>query len=151
MQYIGSVQGSQKEELLQWADVYVQPSHHEGMPIAILEALSYGLPVVATRVGAVPEVIKHETHGLLVPAKNPHLFAEAMESLIKDPVRRKKIALAARKLAEDRFRLDRFHHDLLNLYFLLGYGYQIPKSKLTSEVVMDHSSRRSSVFTQTNT
>lgn len=150
VKYIGSVQGSQKEELLQWADVYVQPSHHEGMPIAILEALSYGLPVVATRVGAVPEVIKHETHGLLVPAKNPQLFAEAMESLIQNPARRKKIARAARKLAEDRFSLNRFHHDLLNLYFLVGYGDQIPKSKLTSEIVTDHSTRRSSVVAQTN-
>lgn len=150
VEYIGSVQGSQKEELLQWADVYVQPSHHEGMPIAILEALSYGLPVVATRVGAVPEVIEHDKHGLLVPAKNPQLFAEAMKSFIHDPARRKKIALAARKLAEDRFSLDRFHHDLLNLYYVVGCGYQIPKSKLTSEIVIDQSSRRSSVVSQTN-
>lgn len=150
VEYIGSVQGSQKDKLLQWADVYVQPSHHEGMPIAVLEALSYGLPVVATCVGAVPEVIEHGKQGILVPAKNPKLFAEAMISLIQDPVRRKKLALAARKLAEDRFSLDRFHHDLLNLYFLVGYGYQIPKSKLTSEVVINQSSRRSSMVNKTN-
>ncbi len=116
VRYIGCVQGDDKDALLRRSDVYVQPSHHEGMPIAMLEALANGLPVVATTVGAVGEVISDGVHGLLVPAHNPDRLADAMVDMISNEFRRAIMSSAARALAKGRFGLARFQHDLATLY-----------------------------------
>jgi glycosyltransferase involved in cell wall biosynthesis len=86
------------------------------MPIALLEALAHGLPVVATRVGAVPDVIAEGRQGLLVPPRRPGLLADAMRNLARDLQRRKELSCASRRLAQTRFSLDRLRADLLSLY-----------------------------------
>ena len=116
VRYIGPVQGRRKEELLAGADVYVQASRNEGLPISLLEALAWRLPVVATRVGAVPEVITDGREGVLVPPGRPECLAAAMRSLIEDPCRREQMAGAAKELSERRFGISRFRDDLLRLY-----------------------------------
>ncbi|MBU0718225.1 MAG: glycosyltransferase family 4 protein, partial [Planctomycetes bacterium] len=116
VRYLGPVLGPDKEELLEWADAYVQPSHHEGMPISLLEALAHALPCVATRVGAVPEVITDQREGLLVSPHQPAELAEAMRELIVDADRRRALGSAAAALALARFGMDRFRRDLIGLY-----------------------------------
>jgi glycosyltransferase involved in cell wall biosynthesis len=116
VRYVGAVQGEEKADLLAWADIYVQPSHYEGMPIAMLEALANGLPVIATGVGAVPEVIEDGRHGVIVPPRRPDALARAMYDLALDPDRRVVMSHAARTLAEERFSLSRFRDDLMSLY-----------------------------------
>ncbi len=116
VRYIGSVHGDQKDELLRRADVYVQSSHHEGMPISVLEAMAYRLPIVATRVGAIPEVIEHDVHGLLVPTRQPSELAQAMKTIASDAILRQRLSVASHALAQTRFSLHRFHQDLLHLY-----------------------------------
>ncbi len=69
---------------LQAADFLVLPSHHEGMPQAVVEAMNCGLPVVATRVGGVPEAVVDGETGLLVEAKNVEQLRGAMERMIAD-------------------------------------------------------------------
>ena len=81
VRYVGTVRGAEKENLLRSADVYLQPSHNEGMPISLLEALAHGLPVIATRVGAVPEVLTHEREGLLIPPHRPDLLSARVVQL----------------------------------------------------------------------
>jgi len=114
--YSGPVFGSGKDRLLREADVYVQPSHNEGMPISLLEALAYGLAVVATRVGAVPEVIGHGREGLLVEARNVEPLASAMETMCREDALRESMSVAAGRLARGRFGLRRLQSDLLALY-----------------------------------
>jgi len=116
VRYVGAVQGQDKDDLLAHVDVYVQPSHYEGLPIAMLEALGSGLPVIATRVGAIPEVIAHGHHGLLVPTRCPDALARAMRELALDCDRRAAMSVAARDLAAQRFSLKRFRKDLFSLY-----------------------------------
>lgn len=116
VQYRGSVQGCEKEEQFERADVFVQPSHQEGMPIALLEALACGLPVIATRVGAVPEVLEDQRQGLLIPPHRPDLIAGAMRTLALDGERRQAMSLAAHKLAVERFSTHRLRDDLAALY-----------------------------------
>ena len=118
--YVGCVEGEEKSRLLRWADVFVQPSHHEGMPLSLLEAIAHGLPVVATRVGAVPEVIEHRCHGLLVPPHRPEQLAQAIRDLATNKVLRQTMSHAARALAATRFSPGRFENDLLRLYASLG-------------------------------
>jgi glycosyltransferase involved in cell wall biosynthesis len=114
--YVGTVLGREKSALLASADVYVQPSHYEGMPIAVLEALAVGLPVVATRVGAIPEVIEHGRQGLLVSAHDPAALASAMQTLAEGEELRATMARESRALAASRFSIERFRDDLADLY-----------------------------------
>lgn len=116
VRYRGPVRGKEKDELLRRAHAYVQPSHHEGMPLAVLEAMAYGLPVVATRVGAVPEVLVHDHDGLLVQPHQPAELAEALRRLIENHKLRTKLGANARAAAVSRFSLARFHKDLQSLY-----------------------------------
>jgi glycosyltransferase involved in cell wall biosynthesis len=66
-----------------------------------MEALALGLPVVATSVGGIPEVVTDRVHGLLVPPGRPDLLADAIGELVADPPRRAVMAAAASKRAED--------------------------------------------------
>jgi glycosyltransferase involved in cell wall biosynthesis len=66
------------------SDVMANPSDHEGLPLAILEAMSLGKPVVATAVGGVPSVIESGVNGLLVPAANPAALADSLLDLAND-------------------------------------------------------------------
>ena len=116
VQYVGAILGGDKTDRFAWANVYVQPSHHEGMPISMLEALAHALPVVATRVGAVPEVIAQGRQGLLVDPHEPARLADAMETLARDGEMRRTMATAAHALARERFSLERFESDLASVY-----------------------------------
>ncbi len=81
-------------------DVFALASHYEGYPVAIMEALAVGLPVVATRVGGVPEAVREGVEGLLVPPRRPDLLAEAIGELVSDTPRR----IAMGKAASERGR-----------------------------------------------
>jgi glycosyltransferase involved in cell wall biosynthesis len=80
----GRVAPDEVPRFLQAADFFVLPSHSEGMPQAVLEAMDCGLPVVATRVGGVPEAVLDGQTGLLVEAKNVDQLRQAMERMITD-------------------------------------------------------------------
>jgi glycosyltransferase involved in cell wall biosynthesis len=87
--------------VLAGADVFVLASRFEGLPVALMEALALGLPVVATAVGGVPEAIDQGVEGLLVPPGRPDRLAEAITELATDPVRRKEMGDAARARSAD--------------------------------------------------
>jgi glycosyltransferase involved in cell wall biosynthesis len=65
----------------------INPSLADNMPISVLEALASGVPVVTTNVGGVPYLVQHEKTALLVPAQNPEAMAEAILSLLNNPVK----------------------------------------------------------------
>ncbi len=71
-------------ELYRSADVFVLPSLSEGFPRVIFEAMAHGVPVVATAVSGIPDLVHHEHSGLLVPVRNPKALAEAIRRLIQD-------------------------------------------------------------------
>ncbi len=78
-------------------DIYVLSSRHEGLPIAVLEAMATALPVVATRITAIPEIIEDGRTGVLVPPGDPVAMAEAIAALAADGVRRRALGEAARE------------------------------------------------------
>jgi glycosyltransferase involved in cell wall biosynthesis len=96
--------------LYEKADIFVLPSRYEGYGMAIAEALAHGIPVVATRVGAIPEVVPEDA-GILVPVDDPEALAESLRRLIAYPaVRREftdKAVLAASRFARWRDTADR--------------------------------------------
>lgn len=103
-------------ELLARAHVFVCSSRSEGMPISILEAMAAGLPVVASAVGGVPEVVVEGRTGLLVEPGAVAPLAEALSQLIDDPALRERLGRAGREMAEQRYDLPRFRRSHLELY-----------------------------------
>ena len=107
---------------LQAADLYVHPSRADTFPNGVLEALACGTPVVASRVGGIPEQVRDET-GVLVEPGDPAALAAAIESLLADPSRRERMSAAAAEDARARFSLDRQVDAYLALYVeLLAAG-----------------------------
>lgn len=98
----GYVSEAEKRELLSEGDIYVLPSHAEGLPIAILEAMAGGNAIVSTTVGSIPEAIGSE-NGRTVPPGDADALAEAIRELIEDPQSAARMGRANRELAEERY------------------------------------------------
>jgi glycosyltransferase involved in cell wall biosynthesis len=103
-------------------DIFVLSSIREGIPVAMLEAMAMGVPVVATKVGGIPEVIEDNVDGFLVDSQNPKMIADALIRLSKDMSLRKKIGEAGYKKVKRLFSRDvicrqyeQLYIDLLNL------------------------------------
>ena len=79
----GFVSGEKKIELLNWANVYVLPSFNEGLPISILEAMSYKMPIISTPVGGIPEVVD-DSNGILVEPGNSEQIYKAILTYVHD-------------------------------------------------------------------
>jgi glycosyltransferase involved in cell wall biosynthesis len=102
-------------EVLRSFDVAVQCSLSETLG-GTIEALLMERPTVATRVGGMPEAVRHEETGLLVPAANPEALADAITRLLENRDEARHLAIAGRKLMLERFTLERTAADLLALY-----------------------------------
>ena len=94
-------------KLLAAMDVFVLASRWEGLPIACLEALASGVPIVATIAGGIPEVVAHERHGLLVPVAQPERLAQATVRLLKDAPLRQRMGENGRGSLNGHFTLER--------------------------------------------
>jgi glycosyltransferase involved in cell wall biosynthesis len=102
--------------LLAEADVVALPSWTEGLPLAALEAMAQGRPVVATPVGGTPEVVVDGETGLLVPPRDHEALAGAIGRLLADPKLRGRMGEAGRRRAEERFSLDAMTGRFLQIY-----------------------------------
>ncbi|SDP94412.1 Glycosyltransferase involved in cell wall bisynthesis [Actinopolyspora xinjiangensis] len=104
-------------ELLPALDVFVLPSRYEGLPLAVIEAMLCGLPVVATAVNAVPDLVATGRTGVLVPPRRPDLLAEAVAALLDDPAKRTRMGRAGhRRVERDRFGIDAVLGELRSVY-----------------------------------
>lgn len=89
------------------SDIFVLSSHREGLPNVVLEAMAAGLPVVASAVGGIPEVVRHGRTGWLVPPEDPGAMADALEHLLADDCMRSAFGDAGRRLVEEEYSLSR--------------------------------------------
>jgi glycosyltransferase involved in cell wall biosynthesis len=96
-------------------DLLVLPSLSEGLPNTVLEAMACGVPVLATRVGGVPEIID-ESNGVTVAPNDPTALAEQMVELLRDDARRRTIGVNGRNSLYPRFAPDRRAREILDLY-----------------------------------
>lgn len=102
----GWVRGAQKKELLQKSAVFLFPSYHEGMPMAVLEAMSYGMGVVTTSVGGIPQLVQHEKSGYLERAGDIDGMAEDIIGLLQDTKNCYRMGLQARETAKKKYSLE---------------------------------------------
>ncbi|WP_052091307.1 glycosyltransferase family 4 protein [Modestobacter caceresii] len=102
--------------LLDAADVFALPSRQEGLPLAALEAMDAGLPVVATDVIGTAEVVAHGVTGTLVPPQDPPALARALGDLLADPELRRRYARAGRRRYVEQFTARRMAEETLGVY-----------------------------------
>jgi glycosyltransferase involved in cell wall biosynthesis len=98
------------------ADVFVLPSHSEGSPNVLLEAMAAGLPIVATAVGGVPEVVQHEESALLVPAQDPGAIAAAIARVLTEHDLAERLTRNSTALIAERFTPQKYVRALVEIY-----------------------------------
>ena len=116
VQFVGGVAAADMPAALQALDIFVAPSRRESFGVSVLEASACGLPVVASHVGGLPEVVDDGSTGLLVPPQDPRALAEALLLLANDEPRRRAMGAAGRRLVELRYRWDDSVDTMLALY-----------------------------------
>jgi glycosyltransferase involved in cell wall biosynthesis len=104
------------DEWLLKFDLFVISSVSEGQPLVLLEAMSYGLAIVATNVGGIPDTLKDGEEGLLVKPGNPDLLAAAMEKLIDNELLRKSFGRKAKERVERDFSIEAICNQYEKLY-----------------------------------
>jgi len=110
------VMGAEKIKLFRSADMFVYPSYHEGMPMAVIEAMACGLPIIATQVGGLPDLVFPNVNGLLVPVGQPDQLAAAIQRLIDDPQLRYSMQTGSFRLAQEHFDIEKLVLRLLEIY-----------------------------------
>jgi len=103
-------------KILSLIDILVVPSLWEGLPLTILETMSAGKPIIAARVGGIPEAIKNGGTGILVPPKNSEALTGAINDLLAAPKKRKEMGEKAKQRALQLFDVERMVKEYENLY-----------------------------------
>jgi glycosyltransferase involved in cell wall biosynthesis len=114
LQFLGSV--ADMGPVYRKANIFVLTSEHEGTPNVLIEAMAAGLPIVATNVGGVPEIVKDGLTGFLLDGQDLQGQIAAIGKLIRDPHLRARIGRQARAHAEENYALDRLPAYLTGLY-----------------------------------
>ncbi len=97
VEFLGAVEHDRMSALYEDADVFCLPSFAEGIPIVLMEAMAMEIPVVATEIMGVPELVDDEQSGLLVPPARPELLAAALVRLLTDPELRERMGREGRR------------------------------------------------------
>jgi len=90
--FAGLIFGEAKKKVLEKSDIFVLPSYTEVFPVAIIEAMAFGLPVIATKVGAIAEIVTQDENGLLIDVSDSDALANSLLLLIENPELRKKMS-----------------------------------------------------------
>ncbi len=103
--FCGALNHDQTREEIAKADIFALSSFAEGIPVALMEAMAMGIPCVSTYVAGIPELIRNNVDGLLVPPSSVESFASAIESLVRDPVLRERLAASGRAQVVKHYNL----------------------------------------------
>lgn len=118
VEFVGPVFGQEKERLWSEADILVFPTFHkEALPYTIIEALAAGVPVISTRAGAIPEMIREPDEAIFVRPNSPSDIAKAIRSLLGDARRLNEMRTACRRRAEELFDVDSMVKRFGEIYF----------------------------------
>jgi len=120
LRFPGWVDGDRKGNLLRKSDVFVLPSYYEGLPLSVLEAMAYGVPVVATHVGGIPDLIEDRVNGLLAAAGQPQALSRAIVAMLTDDALRNRLREAAHRDVRKRYSSEIVVKQLETLYRELG-------------------------------
>lgn len=117
IEMVGFVSGEDKYSCFLNSDIYLFPSYYEGMPTSVLEAMAFGLPIVCSKVGALPEIFHNGINGFMVDDLGQ--LKSYVEKLLNDDKLRERIGENNRRYAEDYFRASVVVSDIENEYLSL--------------------------------
>lgn len=120
--FLGWVSGEVKDKAFKEASIFCLPSYAEGFPMSVLDAWAYGLPVITTPVGGIPDIAKDEQNVLLFQPGDIDALAHQMERMITDVGLRLKIANASKELADTIFNVKTIDAEIAALYHSLMIG-----------------------------
>lgn len=105
VRFVGEASEAELHQHYADCDVLCVPSRYESFGLIYVEAMMFGKPIVATRVGGIPEVVRHEENGLLVPPEDPTALADALRTLIRSEALRDAFGRRSREIYEERFTI----------------------------------------------
>ena len=115
----GWVRGEQKEKLLKESDVFFLPSYTEGMPMSVLDAMGYGLPIVASNVGGIPRIVHEGENGFMREPGDTAGFAEAIIQIMTSDAMRINMGKQSMEIVKERYSLEKHIELLENVYVLM--------------------------------
>lgn len=116
IRYLGFKNSEQKKAIFKETDIFVYPTYNDTFPLVLLEAMQFGLPIVSTYEGAIPDVVDEGVTGLLVAKKDSMALAERIENLINNLDLRIKMGKAARERFLRKYTFDKFEKNLLDIF-----------------------------------
>lgn len=114
--FLGWVKGNDKDKAFKEASIFCLPSYAEGFPMGVLDAWAYGLPVITTPVGGIPDIAKDGTNCLLFNPGDTNKLAEQMDKMMSSEELRKLVASESNELAKGIFSVDKVTERLGNIY-----------------------------------
>lgn len=116
IKFLGWVRGDEKNSYLDKCSIFVLPSYHEGMPMSVLEAMSYGLATISTNAGGIPQIIDNGVDGIRIDAGDINALAKNIESLLLNQEYKTKIAIRGSEKIKSVFNAKSNIIDLCKIY-----------------------------------
>lgn len=125
-EFTGWITGDEKIKLFKKSQLFVLPSYNEGLPISILEAISYGLPVISTNVGSINEAIKNDINGYMLNPGDIIGLVEKIEELVDNYDKWYELSRNSKRIALEEFDLKKYFKQMDNIYLsLVDKGLEI--------------------------
>ena len=124
--YLGPMYGSEKEEVYSNSTLFAFPTYYEkeAFPLVLLEAMAFGLPVISTYEGAIPEIVDDGMTGFLVPGKNAGILCEKIAYLAEHPGESVRMGYAGRRKFEDKYTIERFQKGLTEIVTTIAGAHE---------------------------
>lgn len=115
--YGGAKYGDEKSVYFERADIFVFPTYYnnEVFPLVILEAMQYGLPIISTKEGAIPEIVEDSINGYIIPEKDPVILADKIELLINNPFLRQQMGAAGKEKFQNNYTISIWENNMFNI------------------------------------
>ncbi len=112
--YVGPKYGPDKVEFFERTDIFIHPTLNDVLPLTILEAMQFSIPVIATHEGAIAEMVEDGVNGYIVPKNDAQAVADKIAHLLDKPGLRSEMSYNARERFEERFTLRKFEKNFVN-------------------------------------
>ena len=116
LEFPGWIRGAEKEKLLKQASLFLLPSYAEGMPMSILEAMGYGLPVVSTTVGGIPQLVTNGENGFLLEPGDTDGLADAVTEILSNLQLQTEMGRKSQEIVKTAHSLEDHCHRLMAVY-----------------------------------
>lgn len=135
VRYLGPIYGEAKDALFRDSDLFVFPTFHEAFGLVLLEAMQWGLPIVSTPEGAIPEIVSEGETGFLVRQRDAEAMADRIAYLLQEPRRRREMGERGRERYLGKYTLAHFEH---NLAAAIARGIRSRKRSSEASRRVDH-------------